>query len=663
MEKSCGDIMQNTKFTACLLKQTVSKILLFLQIPTRLSTEMNKNPESTGRNSKPSFEGESHYRNLVRNLPHTNIYLVNHQKIILLAGGSEVQSHNRQHQNLEGKKISKIFTKKNRDIILSSVERAFEEKTTKKEINIHDDFYSFSFSPAYNEKKEIFACLILAKNISRKKLLNKRMHYLSTIIDSSDHHASIKDPGLKYIVANNSLITGSGCRDEKEFIGKTDLEIFGNYPHVIEKMQNEMMAQKLRQGEFLNFEEMFIDKSGETKFYLTKRFPIFDENKNMIATACISTEITKLRATRSKLMESEKKYKLLVENQAEGIGVTDHNEYFTYANPKADEIFGLEEGGLTGRNLHEFMTEESFKKIQEQTQKRKSGLKSSYEIGIRDNKGTEKILLVTVTPQVNDDGKITGSIGIFRDISLRKEAEHSLQQSEKKLKEINEAKNKFFSIIAHDLKNPFNSILGFCELLRLHYDEYDDDRRKTFIEQIYNSSLLSENLLENLLDWSRTQTGKIKICPKTINIRKLADESVNIVNGAANQKNIVIDNNIEIDCYHVCDSNMISTIFRNLLSNAVKFTRAGGTIVLSSEKKMDEIVYSVRDNGVGIPYEKQGKLFQLGESYMSQGTEKESGTGLGLKLCRELAELNKGKIHFQSTPGEGSAFFLSLPLT
>jgi signal transduction histidine kinase len=237
-----------------------------------------------------------------------------------------------------------------------------------------------------------------------------------------------------------------------------------------------------------------------------------------------------------------------------------------------------------------------------------------------------------------------------------------LKKSEKKLLEINANKDKFFSIISHDLKSPFGSILGISEMLVSDYDELSSDEIKEMIIILRNSSINVYELLEGLLEWAQTQTGRMKYEFENINLFDKSKKAISILRANAENKNIVITNKIKEGTYVFADKKAISTIIRNLVANAIKFTHPGGNITLSSEKLDDKIVVSVSDTGVGLSEKDINKLIKIEEHHTTVGTNNETGTGVGLILCKELVEKHGGKIWVESELGKGSKFMLTLPI-
>jgi PAS domain S-box-containing protein len=252
--------------------------------------------------------------------------------------------------------------------------------------------------------------------------------------------------------------------------------------------------------------------------------------------------------------------------------------------------------------------------------------------------------------------------GVAQDITLRKQAENTVRKSENQLRELNAQKDKFFSIIAHDLMSPFNGILGFSELLLTEINEGNYADIHEYAQMIEQSSKQSVELLTNLLEWSRAHTGRIDFEPTNIKLTELIIEHKKIFDGIAMQKSITIYSDLRDELVAYADKQMISTVLRNLISNAIKFTQAGGQITLSAKKTDAEIIVAVSDNGIGVPPNKLQKLFRIDASESTIGTNNEKGTGLGLILCREFIEKHNGKIWVESEPTQGSTFYFSLPI-
>ena len=234
--------------------------------------------------------------------------------------------------------------------------------------------------------------------------------------------------------------------------------------------------------------------------------------------------------------------------------------------------------------------------------------------------------------------------------------------TEEELRLLNATKDKFFSIIAHDLKNPFNSLLGFSDLLVNDFDQYEKDDIKRFLKIMHDSSKQGFNLLENLLQWSRTQTGRIAFIPSKVIINDILTGCVDLLKPTADKKQIKIYMEVPENIEVTGDIEMLSTVFRNLISNAIKFTPENGRIKIKVRLLTQRAEISVIDTGVGIAPEHIANLFRIDKQVSTLGTKNEKGTGLGLILCKEFVDKHKGIIKVSSERKNGTEFKVFLPL-
>ena len=238
---------------------------------------------------------------------------------------------------------------------------------------------------------------------------------------------------------------------------------------------------------------------------------------------------------------------------------------------------------------------------------------------------------------------------------------HEVELQNRKLQELNAAKDKFFGIIAHDLKNPFNAILGFSNLLVASAHDYSQDEVLKFADIMHTSANNAYKLLENLLEWSRSQTGIIEYRPNKLWVSDLMVEVDDLCRNMAKEKSIAIQHEIPADLMVFADQNMISAILRNLITNAIKFTHKGGKISITAQVHELNTVIAVIDTGIGMDEATRNRLFKINEKILITGTEKETGTGLGLLLCKEFVEKHGGEIWVESELGRGSEFKFSIP--
>jgi signal transduction histidine kinase len=237
----------------------------------------------------------------------------------------------------------------------------------------------------------------------------------------------------------------------------------------------------------------------------------------------------------------------------------------------------------------------------------------------------------------------------------------ALEERQHHIEYLNASKDKFFSIIAHDLKNPFNAIIGFSEILQDEIKSGDTANMENYISLINSSAVQTYRLLENLLEWANSQRGKMPFDPVAVNVSRLFSEEILVLKEIAISKNITLKSSVPDNLTIMADKNMIRTILRNLISNAIKFSNKNGSVRTSASVADKKVEFSVFDNGIGMTKETIAKLFRLDVNFSTRGTENEKGTGLGLILCKEFVEKHGGKIWVESEPGKGSTFKFIIP--
>ncbi len=386
------------------------------------------------------------------------------------------------------------------------------------------------------------------------------------------------------------------------------------------------------------------------------------KNGQIVGLRCIAIDITEKEKAHQELTSQEKHFRQIFQNFPLPYHSLNENGDFIDINPVWEKLMGYSKDEILGKNFTHILPN-----------KYKTKFNSAFEIfkqkgEITDinfdliKKDKSKIHVNFYGKIESDHCKFLKTHCVFTDITLQRKAEQTLIDSEVRLRELNATKDKFFSIIAHDLKNPFNDLMGFTQLLALNIEKYDLQKIEKFTKIIHQSSKLAYNLLENLLDWSRSQTGSLNYEPEKILINKLIDENIDLLESTAKNKNISIYSELDNLIYAYADTNMVRTIIRNLISNAIKYTNQGGYIKIQSYCNHDQCEISITDNGIGISKDSIDKIFKLDESYSTIGTEHEKGTGLGLILCKEFVEKNGGKLWVKSEPDKGSTFSFTLPI-
>lgn len=375
-------------------------------------------------------------------------------------------------------------------------------------------------------------------------------------------------------------------------------------------------------------------------------------------------DITERKKAEESLRETKNYLESLFDYANAPIIVWDNNLEITKFNKAFELLSGRKESGILGQKVEILFPSATREQSIEYIKKASTGERwEVVEIDILHVDGTVNTLLWNSAAIYSANSKnIIATIAQGQSITKRKQAERALRESEKQLRELNATKDKFFSIIAHDLKSPFNSIIGFSNLLAEQMKEKNYEGTEKYAEIIQHSAMKALDLLLNLLEWSRSQTGRMEFHPEFCELVSNIKEVTELLNDAAHQKSITISRHLPHNLPIFADTAMISTILRNLISNAIKFTPSGGTIDIYATSDRNNVEIKVSDNGVGMDEKIINRLFKIEENITSTGTANEKGTGLGLILCHEFVEKHGGKIWVESKPGKGSTFYFTLPM-
>lgn len=369
------------------------------------------------------------------------------------------------------------------------------------------------------------------------------------------------------------------------------------------------------------------------------------------------------------LSKSGKLFRLVWEESIDGMRLIDENGTMILVNDAFCRMTGKRRDELIGNSFSIIYDRHNQEKMLEKEKLRFSSKAISpyFERKLTLWNGNTIWFELSNNYVESDDGSLM-LLSIFRDITERKRAEAELiaerdliKKYSEELKEINASKDKFFSIISHDLKSPFQSLLGISDLLTHSGDSLGPEENSILISQLNKSLHNQFKLLDNLLQWSRLQSGRMSYQPMRIDLHLLAEETINLLAGNAARKNIYLANAIPPDTLVFADLSMLNSIMQNLVSNAIKFTSAEGSVTINCNELDNNICICVKDNGIGIDSEKLQKLFRIDCAHSTPGTANEAGTGLGLIICKEMVEKNNGTIRVESCEGQGTAFSFTLP--
>ena len=503
-------------------------------------------------------------------------------------------------------------------------------------------------------------------DISAQKITEEHLKVFKSIFEASQDGIVIYLNG-KIILANDSLASIFGYNKGESLVNMElvdlvltdDVHKVAEYIHIIENKKDgpnrfEFLGKRL-DGQNINAE------AAVSTFQIGKDYYI----------ELIIRDATERKKAQLTIRQSEEKYRNIADNIDDflyTIEITEKGFHPIFLTPSVEKI--------TGFTASEFLSDSRlfFKIIHpddfESVKKRIANIFAARIISVDEfefriiNKQGNIVWVrnkLNVVKSVSE--KVQKAYGLVSDISLRKKAEEELKKSTENLVKLNETKDKFISIVSHDLRTPFSSILGFTDLI-LNDNEITLEETKQYVNFIQESSRSMLSLVNSLLDWTRLQTGRFRFEPEKIDVTKVIDESFNALSGTAYQKNIELITNVDLNTLVFCDESLLLQVFNNLISNAIKFTPDRGTISIKVARASQArfIQFSVNDSGVGIKKENLEKLFKIESKFTSEGTAGEKGTGLGLSLVKEIIEIHGGKIWVESELGKGSQFKFTLPI-
>ncbi len=415
---------------------------------------------------------------------------------------------------------------------------------------------------------------------------------------------------------------------------------------------------KLKEAHSLNFESVHRHKTGKMVAVEVQTTWLSFKSKEFCY--AIVNDISERKANEEKLKESERRLRLFLENNLDAFLLTTPDGSILFVNQAACNMFGrsAEEIYSIGRSGIIDVTDPRLAIALEE--RARTGIFKGELTGKRKD-GTLFPMEVSSSYFYNDDGELRTSM-VIRDITERKKAEEILKQSEARLAELNATKDKFFSIVSHDLRNPVHTMLGAIQILNEDIDSMDHQTIKKFTQNLQITVNRLYGLLDNLLNWSLLQMNKIKFSPESVSLNHMIHNSIDIVTDQALSKDITIKFAISEQIIVLADREMVASIMQNLLTNAIKFSFPKSIIVVSAKLKHTQVEVVIEDSGTGMEDDRLKNLFDIGANLNTTGTKGEKGTGLGLILSKEFVEKNGGTIRVESTVGVGSRFIFTLPL-
>ena len=445
---------------------------------------------------------------------------------------------------------------------------------------------------------------------------------------------------------------------EKELVGKTASEtivpVIDSSGTKMDKIVRSIYEDPDKYS--ININEN-IKKNGERVWIEWHNKALFDNKGNKTGHMAIGMDVTERIKAEEALNDSQKKLRSVLNATQESVYMFDREGRFIISNATGvKRLSRTSEKELIGHYFGEFMNQDL---AHERHEKLEQVFVTGNLIEFEDER-SGMIFHHSFFPVFKND-KVAYVVTYSTNITERKKAEIELKESKAQLLELIATKDKFFNIVAHDLKNPFTSLLGSSELLYKNIHQMERESIRELALVLNDSAKGGYAILQNLLDWSRSQTGLINYKPECIHLNKVIEDNISNLQLQAFSKEIKLHNNTKEKIIIVSDRNMINTILRNLIGNAVKYTHRRGRVRIEANNKSGKVLISVKDTGIGISKEEIEKLFRLDSKFSNPGTANELGTGLGLKLCMEFAEKMGGSIHVESIQNEGSNFVLTFP--
>jgi PAS domain S-box-containing protein len=377
----------------------------------------------------------------------------------------------------------------------------------------------------------------------------------------------------------------------------------------------------------------------------------------------VSRNIEQRKRNERQLRENEEKFRKVVETLPSLLTITGINGRITYISPNCESFTGYTSEEAPDDNLF-WVHPDDADYVGQFFSESQIAENYNHNIEYKAIKRNGDIWFAHSSWESlkNSEGALMGIIIQTMDFSEIRCAEDALIESEKKLRESNKTKDKLFSIIAHDLRNPFSSIIGFSEILATNIGNQETEKSIRQAGYIKSSAEQSLVMLENLLQWARTQTGQMDFKPEMHEIRPFVQKIIDVLRISAKVKKIKIVNEVPDGIMVLADRNMLDVVLRNLISNSIKFTNQGGNVIIRSKLNYKEVELSVADEGIGMDKDILDKIFSIDPGQVRVGTADERGSGLGLVLCKEFISKAGGHIRVESEPGHGSMFTVILPM-
>ena len=637
--------------------------------------------------------------------------------IIIITSELQITYWNKNAEKIFGYKFSEakgknlidlIFPDKNQEGVSEIIERCRDKEKYPDHSDVFEvsaegfnkKFFPAEISISIIDSLDEHHLIIILRDITERKekdkLLAEERNLFQYFMDHIPFSIYFKDLESRFIKVNKEAVNKHGFENAADMLGKTDLDIFTK-EHADIAREDEI--------KLLNGEEKIIQKveretwiDGRTTWVITTKVPLRNKTNEIIGTFGITRDFTQVKkaeliqqtllriSTAANAVEDMEDLYAEIHFAVKELMKAD-NFYIALYDEKTnilsfpyfvDEFDSKPEPRAFGRGLTEYIIRtgkaqlidsELDLALRKLGETNLIGEPSHIWLGVPLKLGDKTIGSVVVQDYSDPSTYGEEELRILNYASeqitnaiLKKNSEQQLKLYSRELQESNASKDKFFSIIAHDLKSPFQGLIGLSRLIVDEYDELEDEELKSFVDALNQSAESTYSLIENLLEWSRLQTGRAKFNAANVDLFNLIEEIKMLLFQTASLKKIRIINKLEPNTTVWGDKHMLGSLFQNLLSNSIKFTNRFGEIKIDSTVKSEKLEISIQDNGVGIDNEDLERLFKIDSTYSTRGTEQEKGTGLGLILCKEIVNRHGGNIRVESEKDRGTTVIFTLTI-
>lgn len=615
-------------------------------------------------------QSEEMYRLLASNLPDTSVFLFDHDLRFILAEGYLHPEFAFTTNQLEGKTLWEILPPERAERLAPLYKNALEGRSTENYISeFEGSFYTVNISPVKNKQGEIVAGMVVSRDITESKQKEELLQSNYSLIRIAGETAKFGGWSLDLASKRVTWSDQVAAIHEMPAGYSPDLnEGINFYAPEWRETITSCVSECAEKGTSYDREMQIITAKGKRIWARATGEAVRNDKGEIVKLQGSFQDITEHKSAEAEIFKSKQQYDNLVSKIPVGVYIlrTKPDETFAleYVSPKMAEMLGLSVESLLANHETIFKAIhpddlEDFSRLNMNGIRQKQPFDWKGRIVV---KGDEKWLHISSMPQQVENGEMLWH-GLVVDITKRMHDEAEINLINEELQNLNATKDKFFSIIAHDLKSPFNSIVGFSDLLVELVQENNFDGIREYTKILHDSANQAMDLLMNLLEWSRSQTGRMTFKPVASDLSLLINKATELFGDSAGQKSITIRTELPMDSKVLADQTMMGTVLRNLISNAIKFTRPGGQILVSAKQCEGEWLVSVSDTGIGMKEDDIRKLFRLEENHTTLGTNNEKGTGLGLILCKEFVEKHGGKIWVESKEGNGSTFSFTIPIS